>query len=109
MHKASLAKEQLHVTTVALRVWKLKLEVLSGRNLALQKLGNCCEKGLAQGGTGGLREEIAAALEIQTSFLCPFAYVTLRRRGTQFWGLIFALFGVLLLTNPLPPTLFQNL
>ena len=30
--------------------------------------------------------------EIQPSFLLPFSNATLRRRGTQFWGSIFAVF-----------------
>ena len=41
------------------------------------------EKGLA--GRGGWREEILPMGEIQTSFLCPFSYATISRRGTQFW------------------------
>ena len=63
-------------------------------------------KGLA--GRGGWREEILPMPEIQTSFLCPFSYATLRRRGTQFWGSICAVFGDFLVANPLPPTPFSE-
>ena len=33
----------------------------------------------------------------------------IRSRRTQFWGTFFAVFWVLLVTNPLPPTPFRNL
>ena len=43
------------------------------------------EKGLA--GRGGWREEILPVPEIQTSFLCPFSYATLRRKGSTILGI----------------------
>ena len=65
------------------------------------------KKGLA--GRGGWREEILPMSVIQTSFLCPFSYATLRISGTYFWASICAVFWALLVANPLPPTPFRNL
>ena len=50
--------------------------------------------------------------DIQTSkldsFLCPFSYASLKRRGTRFWGTIFTVFWPLFVAHPLPPTLFET-
>ena len=44
----------------------------------------------------------------ETSFLCPFSYATLRRRGTQFWGSICAVFGALVSRQPPPANPFSK-
>ena len=54
------------------------------------------KKGLADG--EGWREEIRPMPEIEASFMHPFSYAPLRRKGPVFRGLLVA--------NPLPPTPF---
>ena len=59
------------------------------------------QRGLARGDPSYARgSDLFSAL----LFLCP-----LRRRGTQFWELVWAVFWALLGANPLPPTPFRNL
>ena len=58
------------------------------------------QKGLAD--RGGWRKEIPP-------FSAPFSLCPLMSTRTQFWGRIFAVFWVLLVANPLPPTPFRNL
>ena len=59
----------------------------------------CCQK-CRQGVSGqrGLARGNHFMPEIETSFMHPFLYLPLRRRGTSFFGCIWAL----LVVNPLP-------
>ena len=71
-------------------------------------MSDASKRGWRAEGFGANREEILPMSEIQTSFLCPFSYATLRRRGTQFWGSIFAVFWHPFVANPLLPTPFSK-
>ena len=45
------------------------------------------------GGKRGLARGDPSYARDSDLFLCPFSYATLRRRGKQFWGSIFAVLG----------------
>ena len=84
-----------------IRSWENTMQItLPKKNQKFRK-GVGGQRGLAQGDPSHARHSHL--------FAVPFSYATLRRRGTQFWGSIFAVFWALLVANPLPPTPFRNL
>ena len=76
----------------------LFISEVSKRGWQIEGVGG--QRGLARGNPSCARDS--------DIFSDPFSYFSLRRRWTQFWGTIFAVFGALLVTNPLPPIPFPN-
>ena len=83
--------------------WALLGGGLGGGTLVFRSFENGVggQRGLARGNPSCARD---SGLFSAPFFLCP-----LRRRGTRFWRTFLALFGGLLVANPLPPTPFRNL
>ena len=61
------------------------------------------------GGQRGLARRNTSKTRDLGNFSVPFFLCPLRRMGTHFWRVFWALFGGLFVANPLPPTPFRNL